>query len=76
MKVTNDHYKHTKTDAWQHDNERVVYITDDSGCTWEIRPDRSSGIAVRALGTGQGDDQVSVHARVGNEVVVRAGRPD
>jgi hypothetical protein len=75
VKITNDHHK-VQPAVWQHDNERVVYVTDDNGCTWEFRSASGGGIQVRTLGTGCADDQISAHGRAGNMLVLRSGAPE
>lgn len=72
MRVTNDHFK-SQSSAWRYDNERVVYVTDDQGCTWEIRSATGGGVQVRTLGTGCADDQISAHGRAANMMVLRSG---
>jgi hypothetical protein len=68
MKITNDHYNHFPDSAWTRD-ERNVYITDDSGCVWEIKTNPSGGVQVRPI---VGGNQVVVLPVAGNTIVVRA----
>lgn len=75
MKVTNDHYKHKFSGAWRFDDEREVYITDDDGALWHIRPDPKGGIVVTAHGRCLGEDQIAALGRAGNQLTLRASTP-
>jgi len=74
VKVTNDHYRHKTSGAWQYD-DAVIYIIDDHGAVWLICSDPQGGINITAHGTGMGDDQIAAFARVGNQLTLRAVKP-
>lgn len=75
MRITNDHHKLMNSGAWRYDNEREIQIVDDHGALWSIRSDRKNGIVITAHGTGRDDEQISAHAVVGNQFILRAGQP-
>lgn len=72
MKVTNDHYKNLQSGAWKFDDEDVIFIEDDSGTSWVIRPGNHGGMLIRCIGNDKGHDRIIIAAQVSNEIVIRA----
>ncbi len=68
MKAANAfHMKGLQKHVWEHETN-VVFVTDDTGKTWEIRPSQT-GLRIRAIGSkGGADDSIRVQPECSNEI--------